>query len=183
MVSRLVSQGQWWRLFTAVWLHADVGHLAANATLGLMLLGLVMGRYGVGVGSLAAYFAGVVGNVGSWLLAWGAHSSLGASGMVMGCVGLLAAQSIPLPPRPALPRRRLLSGVVAGLMLFLLLGLGPGTDVVAHVGGFLAGLLLGAGLAQAPGLAGRGTVNLASGFVLAGLILIPWWEALHPARL
>lgn len=182
MVSGLVGQGQWWRLFTAVWLHDNVGHLAANATLGFALLGLAMGRYGAGVGPLAAYLAGVVGNVGSWLLASGPHSSLGASGMVMGCVGLLAAQSVPLPSRAGLPRRLVLSSLLAGIMLFLLIGLGPGTDVVAHLGGFLAGLLFGAGLARAPGLAARGSANLACGLVFAGLIILPWWEALRPGR-
>jgi len=31
-----VAAGQWWRIFTAVWLHADISHLAGNATLGLI---------------------------------------------------------------------------------------------------------------------------------------------------
>src|SRR5579883_1758017 len=56
-----VSQGQWWRLFTAIWLHADLAHLASNCTFGLLLLGLAMGRYGTGVGLLAAYLSGVGG--------------------------------------------------------------------------------------------------------------------------
>lgn len=181
MVSGLVSQGQWWRLFTAVWLHGNVGHLAANATLGFALLGLVMGRYGAGVGTLAAYLAGVAGNVASWWVALGPRSSLGASGMVMACVGLLAAQSIPFRrPRPALPPRLLLGGLLAGLMLFLLLGLGPGTDVAAHAGGFLAGLLLGVGLVLAPRLADPGFANLLCGLVFGALVIIPWWEALRP---
>ena len=93
MDTRLLAQGQWWRLLTAIWLHADLGHLAANATLGFVLLGLAMGRYGTGVGLLAACLAGVGGNLGCWLLALGGHRSLGASGMIMGALGLLAAQS------------------------------------------------------------------------------------------
>ena len=42
-----------------MWLHADVGHFATNATFGLVLLGLVMGRYGTGVGLLAAHGIGL----------------------------------------------------------------------------------------------------------------------------
>ena len=43
-----VSHGAWFRLFTAVTLHADVAHLAANVTIGIVFLGLAMGCFGVG---------------------------------------------------------------------------------------------------------------------------------------
>jgi membrane associated rhomboid family serine protease len=177
MVSARVAQGQWWRLFTAVWLHADAGHLAANATLGFVLLGLVMGRYGTGAGLLAAYLTGVAGNAEAWLLAPGLYRSLGASGMVLGSLGLLAAQAFSLRGRDAGAPRLMASGVLAGVMLFVLLGLGPGTDVVAHVGGFLSGLLLGAALALVPGLAQRAGSNLLCGLIFGGLIILPWWLA------
>src|SRR5208283_4928412 len=58
-----VAHGQWWRLFTAMWLHADLAHLATNATIGVILLGLAMGHYGTGVGLLTAYLAGAGGNL------------------------------------------------------------------------------------------------------------------------
>jgi membrane associated rhomboid family serine protease len=174
MVSARVAQGQWWRLFTAVWLHADVGHLATNATLGFVLMGLVMGRYGPGVGLLAAYLAGAAGNLCAWLLAPPSHRSLGASGMVLGCLGLLAAQAFSFSRRNAPPPRLLASGILAGVMLFVLLGLGPGTDVVAHLGGFLAGLLLGALLASLPGLAHRPAANLLGALLFATLLILPW---------
>jgi membrane associated rhomboid family serine protease len=177
MVSTRVAQGQWWRLFTAVWLHADAGHLAANATLGFVLLGLVMGRYGAGVGLLAAYLTGVAGNAGAWLLAPGPHRSLGASGMVLGSLGLLAAQAFSLRAGEARAPRLMASGVLAGVMLFVLLGLGPGTDVVAHLGGFLSGLVFGAALAWVPGLARRAGSNLVCGLIFGGLIVLPWWLA------
>jgi membrane associated rhomboid family serine protease len=177
MASTLAAHGQWWRLFTAVWLHADVGHLAANATLGFVLLGLVMGRYGTGVGLLAAYLTGVAGNAAAWLLAPGPYQSLGASGMVLGCLGLLAAQSLPLRAREALPPRLMVSGLFAGVMLFVLLGLGPQTDVLAHLGGFLSGLLLGAALALVPSLPQRAGTNLLCGLIFGVLIILPWWLA------
>ena len=183
MVSALVSQGQWWRLFTAVWLHADPGHLAANATLGFVLLGLVMGRYGSGVGLLAAYLSGVAGNAGAWLLAPEPYRSLGASGMVLGSLGLLAAQSVSLRARDAMTPRLIVSGFLAGVMLFVLLGLSPGTDILAHLGGFLGGLLLGAPLALVPGLPRRAGCNLLCGLVFAGLIILPWWLAMKASVL
>ncbi|HWX19478.1 MAG TPA: rhomboid family intramembrane serine protease [Candidatus Binatia bacterium] len=180
MDSTGVSHGQWWRLFTAVWLHADASHLAENATIGVVLLGLVMGRFGTGAGLLAAYLAGAGGNLLVWLFAPKPHYSLGASGMVMGALGILAAQSVPLWRQVPEQRKHILSGVVGGLMLFVLLGLSPGSDVVAHFGGFVSGLALGAVLALVPSIAQRPKTNLPSGFVFWLMVIWPWWLALRP---
>jgi rhomboid protease GluP len=174
-----VSQGQWWRLFTAIWLHADIGHLASNASIGVVLLGLAMGRYGTGVGLLAAYLAGVGGNLAVWWLSAGPPGSLGASGMVMGCLGLLAAQSLSWRNPGAQRLKVLISGVLGGVMLFVLFGLAPETDVRAHLGGFISGLVLGAVLTLSPGLPHRVMVNVTSGLLFALLVIWPWWAALH----
>src|SRR5258708_4399980 len=48
MDNRAVLSGQWWRLFTAVWIHADAGHLASNLSIGIILVGFAMGRWGAG---------------------------------------------------------------------------------------------------------------------------------------
>ena len=96
-----VSHGEWWRLVTATQLHADWGHLASNLSIGFVLLGLVMGRWGTATGMLAALLAGIGGNIGNWLLQ-PAQLSLGASGVVMGCIGLLAVQ----PHRAGQPKQR-----------------------------------------------------------------------------
>jgi rhomboid protease GluP len=176
-----VGGGEWWRLFTAMWLHADVAHLAANATLGLVLLGLTMGRYGTGIGLLATYLAGVGGNLVVWFVAFqtpgrGSVASLGASGAVMGSLGLLAAQSFTWRPRTPQNVKLLITGVLGGLMLFVLFGLDPSTDVRAHLGGFLTGLLLGAVLSLLPPQHSR--LNVAAGLVFLLLVLCPWWRAL-----
>ena len=178
MNSAAVSDGQWWRLFTAIFLHANLGHLAENASIGLVLLGLVMGGYGTGVGLLAALLAGAGGNVLAWLV-YENHLSLGASGMVMGCLGLLAAQSIPRARerRPGMWKYAL-AGTAAGLMLFALLGTSPGSDVVAHLGGFVVGFALGVPLALAPRLTHRTAVNLLAGGLFCLLVVLCWWLAL-----
>ena len=62
-------------------------------TVRLRGLGFAMGRYGTGTGVLAAFLAGAGGNVAAWLASLEQHRNLGASGMVMGSLGLLAAQS------------------------------------------------------------------------------------------
>src|SRR2546421_1302369 len=92
MDSQAVWSGEWWRLFTAVTLHRDLPHLASNVTAGILLLGLAMGSFGSGVGLLAAYLAGVLGNLAGLFLYIGEHRSLGASGMIFGALGLLTGQ-------------------------------------------------------------------------------------------
>ncbi len=180
-----LAAGQWWRLFTAVWLHGDLGHLAANASIGLILLGLVMGCYGTGMGLLAAYVAGALGNLFACLVGPFPHLSLGASGLVMACVGLLAAQSIPMWRKDPRSAKVVIGALLGGVMLFALLGLSPETDVLAHLGGFLAGLVIGIPLSFDSRLPLRASVNLAAGLVFVVLVVIPWWLALThaPARI
>ena len=178
-----LAHGEWWRLFTATWLHADLAHLAMNAVFGFVFLGLVMGRYGPGVGLLAAYLAGAGGNLAGWLVRDVNQRGLGASGVVMGALGLLTVQSAALLQRRSANTFRLFaSGIFAGVLLFVFLGVSPGTDVVAHLGGFITGLLLGSLLALAPRLTRLPRINLAAGILFAALVILPWWWglAIHP---
>lgn len=176
-----VAPGQWWRLFTAVWLHADLAHFASNAAFGFLLLGLTMGRYGTGVGLLAAYLAGAGGNLARWLLVQNAEPSLGASGLIMGCLGLLAVQALPLWRQTPHSARLALGSLLAAVMLFVLVGLSPGADLLAHAGGFVAGLLLGGLATRLPNSARRPGLNAGCGFFFAVLVVWPWWLALRHA--
>jgi rhomboid protease GluP len=179
MDGEALGNGEWWRLFTATWLHADLAHLAMNMLFGFLFLGLVMGRYGPGVGLLAAYFAGVGGNYVAWLVYGETHRGLGASGVVMGALGMLAVQSITLLKRRNGNAFRIFaSGVFAGVLLLVLLGFSPEADVVAHLGGFVTGLLLGSLLAFAPRMIHRPLVNLIAGIMFTVLTFLPWWWAL-----
>jgi len=173
-----VSKGEWWRLFTAIFLHADLGHFAMNASLGVFLLGLTMGNFGTGLGLLVAYLAGAGGNIATWLIFSGGHRSLGASGMVMGCVGLLASQSIFSIAGTANRLKYTVASLAGGVMLFALLGLSPGSDVVAHLGGFVSGLVLGGILLLRPRLAQNTTANIFAGVAFCLLVILPWWLAL-----
>ena len=176
-----LAQGQWWRLFTAVWLHADLTHLTGNATFGFILLGLAMGRYGTGVALLAAYLAGAGGNVLGWLVSVQPHYGLGASGMVMGCLGLLAVQSVFIWRRTPRAGKLFLSGLFGGVMLFVLLGVAPGTDVVAHLGGFICGLGLGSVMTKFIRTLRKPFANGLCAMVFVVLVIWPWWMALRRA--
>jgi rhomboid protease GluP len=172
------GRGQWWRLFTATCLHADLSHLALNSVVGLLFLGLAMGRYGSGVGLLAAQLAGAAGNLATVWLSGPEHRGLGASGVVMGALGLVAVQTLGLVREHPAWKRHVSAGQAAGVMLFVLLGMAPGTDIVAHTGGFVAGVLLGAALAPWPGLARRAGMNLFAGLGFGVLLGCSWTLAL-----
>lgn len=141
-----VSRGEWWRLFTAILLHGDLGHLLTNVATGVVLFGLAMARYGAGCGLLAAYLAGAAGNVAGWLLYPRPYHGLGASGMVMGALGLITVPYLLGSPPRTERIKQIVRGAVAGVLLFVILGTNPSSDVIAHAGGFLAGILLGIGL-------------------------------------
>ncbi len=180
MDSAKVVSGQWWRVFTAMMLHADLGHLAENLSLGIVLFGLAMGLYGTGTGLLGAYLAGAVGNVVSLALNAKPFEGLGASGMVMGALGLLASQSLRRENWGRASLKYILGGVVAGVMMFVLFGLTPGTDIAAHLGGFLAGLLLGAVLVFAPRrVVESQRLNFVSIVILVALVTATWLVAVR----
>lgn len=174
-----VWEGQWWRLLTAIWLHADAAHLAMNLTFGIPLLALAMGGYGSGCGFLAALGAGILGNAAALAVAGPAHRSLGASGMVLGALGLLTALGVWWSRRVHVRPRWAVAALAAGLMLFVLLGAAPESDLLAHGGGFGAGLLLGGVLVPHLTRTRSGALNLLAGWIAATLTILAWYLALR----
>jgi membrane associated rhomboid family serine protease len=184
MSNQAVGTGAWWRLFTAVTLHSDVAHLVANVVTGFLLIGLAAGAYGPGVGLLLPYLAGAAGNVVGWFAYPAGHHGLGASGMIMGALGLLAAQWLTLLRHGLTARELAVRGVLSGCLLVVLLGLSPerNVDVLAHVVGFATGLGLGSVLALGPpALHQNKRINHLSLVLFFGLVAVPWWLALRTA--
>ena len=87
------TNGEWWRLLTAMFVHAGLLHLLANLA-GLAQLGLVLERL-VGYFAFATVFfaAGIFANLAS-LSAAPMIVTSGASGAVFGLYGLLLASAI-----------------------------------------------------------------------------------------
>jgi rhomboid protease GluP len=175
MDNLLVQKGAWYRLFTAVLLHGDLAHLFANITFGVLILGLAMARFGWGVTLLTTYLAGAVGNVFGLLLYDKPYTGLGASGMMMGALGLLCIHSIGLWRKSPKSARYILSGIIAGFMIFVLFGLDPKSDIIAHFGGFLAGLLAGAllGFIEPKKLEAE-RINTLCFLLLVAMIVLTW---------
>ncbi len=138
----LIREGEWWRAVTALSLHADPLHLVGNLVFGA-LFGFLAGRqlgWGLAVGSIL--LAGTLGNLLNAMIQPSAHTSVGASTAVFACLGILATYAWRRSRR--LVNRWLPIG--SGIALLALLGMGGGrTDIFAHLAGFAAGSLLGAG--------------------------------------
>jgi rhomboid protease GluP len=89
------------------------------------------------------------GALGNWLtaLVHGApYSSVGASTLTFGAIGVLAAQALVARWRGGARRRRPWVVIVASLVLLSMLGTAQGADVLAHAFGLLVGAVLGLGV-------------------------------------
>jgi rhomboid protease GluP len=180
MDTEKVLRHEWWRIFTAVFLHADLAHLAANVTFGIVVLGLAMGRFGAGLALLATLLAGAAGNLIGLKLYSHPYIGVGSSGMMMGALGMLTIHSIYLWRSNPKAARFILSGVGAGILMFVLFGVSPNSDVLAHAGGFIAGLLFGAILSLAPAKFVRNrAVDHAAFFFFVTISVAAWILALR----
>lgn len=170
--------GEWWRAFTATWLHVDPAHLAMNAIMGALLLGLAMGRFGGGIAAASALLAGAGANALAPLFRSGDYHGLGASGVVMAALGLLTAQMAAWWRQSWRATRWILGGLMAGTWLFLELGTSPRGDVLVHALGFALGVVAGVVFALLPD---RWTPRLNRvGWALAlAAVVVPWGLALR----
>ena len=148
MEAELVRDGAWWRTVTALTLHGDLAHILGNSLFGAVF-GLMAGRYlGSGLCWLLVLLAGAAGNgVNAWLRPDG-FASLGASTATFACVGLTSAFVWRRGYFRGRGWRRGFAPIVAGLAMLAFTGMGgANTDVLAHVAGFVCGVVAGAAIA------------------------------------
>jgi len=143
----IFSRGEWWRLGTALFLHADFGHLVSNLVCGLFVFSAVVSTLGRWRGWLLLFLASVAGNLAATAVHYGAdYRSLGASTAIFAGLGLLTGRAMLAALQADHPHRwrNLFMPLAAGAALLGLYGAGgPDVDVLAHLMGFSAGLLLG----------------------------------------
>jgi rhomboid protease GluP len=139
----VLRQGEWWRLFTSMFLHIGFAHVLLNGW-ALFQLGAL---YEMAVGSprmLGVYLAsGLAGSVASVL--WRTEGlSAGASGAIFGLLGAMIAFLLRRRDRLTPYAKSLLSQLVvwAGINVFFGFSIGA-IDNAAHLGGCAAGFLLG----------------------------------------
>lgn len=148
-----VRGGEFYRVLTALFLHADFGHLLSNLLIGGFFLFFCARQMGAVLAVIATFAAGAGGNFLNVLLYQPEpHFSIGASTAVFGTVGLLVAY--PLGNGQFQGNRRILQRslipILAGMALLAFLGTGDEfTDTTAHLTGFVSGIFLGLFLGMA----------------------------------
>jgi rhomboid protease GluP len=138
-----ILQGQYWRLFTSMFLHdpTNILHIALNM-LSLFFVGrfveILFGKWRY----LLIYFlAGLGGNILYLILSPGGPPSLGASGAIFGVFGALGVFYL-------LNRRAMGPGMLSNWLLWLTLNLvlgfagGANINMLAHIGGLVVGMIV-----------------------------------------
>jgi membrane associated rhomboid family serine protease len=171
-----VRAGELWRAVTALTLHADLAHLAANAGFGALFGGLAGRVYGGGVAWLLILVAAMLANLVNGLTMPLDRASLGASTAVFAALGALAVYRWPASTRRA-RLGRAGAPVVAALVLLAFLGTGDvHTDILAHALGFAAGLGLALPLRRWP--MAQGPRQWLAGAAALLLVVGAWTAAL-----
>lgn len=137
-----VARGQWYRVVTALTLHADSPHLFGNMLFGSFFLVPLCRRVGIGPGWLLTILAGAGGNVLNALARPASHVSLGFSTALFGAVGVLSG--LLAVEGGWSGWRRMVVPLAAGLAILGMLGSeGERTDLGAHLFGLVAGIVVG----------------------------------------
>jgi membrane associated rhomboid family serine protease len=172
MVPSQIQDGEWWRLFTSMFLHSptSIFHIVFNMMVLYVYGSNVEGAFGT-TRFIALYvMAGFLGSATSFAFGPQLVIGVGASGAIFGIVGVLLVY---------LYRRRtstFLGQYLRGLLFFiglnLLLGFAiANIDVLAHIGGLLAGVALGVGFDRGAATKAEspGGVQLATALAVVGV--------------
>jgi membrane associated rhomboid family serine protease len=173
-----VADGQFWRLFTAMFLHAGLLHVALNAYFFWLFGRMVEASFGRTWMVLIYVVAGFLASVASYAFGPVTTLAVGASGAISGVFGAFIAYNY---------RRRQHAMNAANLRLALtvivlnaVIAIGYSSiDWRAHVGGLVAGFALGY-LADSSGPARQRAVVGFAGvatLVVIGIALVLWRTA------
>jgi len=145
--SYVLGAGQWWRIFTSAFLHADIMHIAFNmfalwqvgsfveTIYGTPRMAIIYTLAALGGGLAVVYFAPDV-------------PTIGASGAIFGLFGALAVAGL----RLGKPGRQILQQSTGIIVINLIISFFPGSNISYqdHIGGLIVGTLCGLLLFRIP---------------------------------
>ncbi|WP_096188419.1 rhomboid family intramembrane serine protease [Evansella halocellulosilytica] len=136
----LILEGEWWRFFSAMFLHIGILHLFMNSLALFYLGGAVERIFGTTRFILIYFLAGLSGSVASF--AFNENVSAGASGAIFGCFGALLYFGFRYR---RLFFRTMGMNVIVILVINLAFGfMVPMVDNGAHIGGLVGGFVASA---------------------------------------
>lgn len=145
----IFQNNEWWRPFTALFLHGDLLHLCGNLFIGGIFCLMVARSVGALSGWLMILLGGTLGNaLNAFLHRAEPFASIGASTATFAALGILVGLAIvELSRSGAYHRLKALAvPLLAGIILFSWFGTsGEQTDIGGHALGSLCGLTLGIG--------------------------------------
>nr|MBN1229492.1 rhomboid family intramembrane serine protease [Anaerolineae bacterium] len=136
-VNEAIIAGQYWRMVTPLFLHGGILHLGFNSYFLFMVGRRIERAYGSLRFGLIYFISGMSGTLVSF--AFSTHSSIGASSALFGIIGAW----IPLlyhNRNVLLNTSRQMRSIIQVIAINLLIGLTPGIDNWAHLGGLVGGL-------------------------------------------
>ena len=139
----LVSQGQWYRIITAMFMHGGFLHLAFNMYALYILGANTEALYGTYKFLSFYLLSGIVGNIATQFFYYDSLS-VGASGAIFGLVGALFGagfrKDTPFYVKPLTG-----TALLPMIILNIVLGFMPGSGInnAAHIGGLVTGMILG----------------------------------------
>ncbi|HEX2267255.1 MAG TPA: rhomboid family intramembrane serine protease, partial [Actinomycetota bacterium] len=140
----IALEGQYWRFFTSMFLHAGLFHLAFNMYALYLFGDLVEDIFGRATFIAIYFLSGFLGGVASYAFGSPYVLAVGASGAIFGLIGAWAAYNY--KRRGTALGSANLRGAALIVGINLLLGFTiPGVDNLAHIGGLLAGGVAGFG--------------------------------------
>lgn len=142
-INPLVEQGQYWRIFTAMFLHLSILHVGFNM-LSLYFVGSAVETFMGKWRYLAIYFlSGIAGGI-LFLFTSSGGAAVGASGAIFGVFGALGVFYIVNRQALGAYGRGAISNWLFWIGLNLVIGLQPGSGIALtdHIGGLIIGMIL-----------------------------------------
>ena len=136
--------GQWWAMFSFVWIHSGTQHLLSNSIGLASLLFISLYFYNNSI-RLALPLMYLLNGLGVWLLGSAGSVHIGASGLVYGLAGFLVMSALVRKDRNALALAFLVIVTNEGLFWSLLrkeTGISYEAHLVGALSGFLCAILL-----------------------------------------
>jgi rhomboid protease GluP len=156
---------EWYRVITAMFLHGGLIHIGFNMMVLLDIGPILEELYGSARYLFVYILTGAVG----FALSMYFHPAIGASGALLGLIGVMIALTT---KRTGAAMKEMRSRLISWVITIFVMGFFVGADNVAHFGGLASGFILGKLLADRPPISvGERNTAYALGW-LAGIITL-----------